>query len=65
MPGVQNERLRLQIAGRYFREDWFEPFRWATNNKGNHVVHTGGQYDSYLQIPVVPPRYSAGEYVRR
>lgn len=20
-------------------------------NKGKHIIHTGGQYDSYLQLP--------------
>jgi predicted acyl esterase len=61
----KGQRLRLQIAGRYFREGWFEPFRWDTDNKGNHVIHTGGHYDSYIQIPVVPPKYRAGDYVYR
>jgi predicted acyl esterase len=25
-------------------------------NKGVHVIHTGGRYDSYLLVPVIPPR---------
>ena len=61
----KGQQLRLQIAGRYFREGWFEPFSWDTDNEGNHVVHTGGRYDSFLQIPVVPPKYRAGDYVYR
>jgi predicted acyl esterase len=61
----KGEQLRLQIAGRYFREGWFEPFSWDTDNKGAHVIHTGDKYDSYLQIPVVPPKYRAGDYVYR
>jgi predicted acyl esterase len=61
----KGQKLRLQIAGRYFREGWFEPFTWDTDNKGNHVIHTGGKYDSFLQIPVVPPKYRAGDYVYR
>jgi predicted acyl esterase len=61
----KGQRLRLQIAGHYIREGWFEPFSWDTDNKGNHVIHTGGQYDSFLQIPVVPPKYRAGDYVYR
>lgn len=61
----KGQRLRLQLAGRYFREGWFEPFTWETNNKGTHVIHTGGKYDSFLQIPVVPPKYRAGDYVYR
>ena len=35
------------------------------NNKGNHIIHAGGKYDSYLQVPVIPPRYQAGDYVYR
>lgn len=23
------------------------------DNKGRHLVHTGGRYDSYLQLPVL------------
>ena len=61
----KGEQLRLQIAGRYFREGWFEPFAWNLENKGQHVVHTGGEFDSYLQIPVVAPRHTAGEFVYR
>jgi predicted acyl esterase len=61
----KGQQLRLQIAGRYIREGWFEPFFWDTDNKGTHVIHTGGKYDSYLQIPVIPPRYTAGNYVYR
>jgi uncharacterized protein len=61
----KGQMLRLQIAGRYFREGWFEPFAWRTDNKGQHVIHTGGQYDSFLQIPVAPPKYQAGDYIYR
>ena len=35
------------------------------NGDGMHVIHTGGQYDSYLQIPVVPPKYQVGDYINR
>lgn len=59
------ERLRIQIAGRYIREGWFEPLAWDAENKGTHIVHTGGQYDSWIEIPVIPPRYQAGSYIRR
>jgi predicted acyl esterase len=51
------QRIRVQIAGRYIREGWFEPLAWDTDNKGVHIIHAGGQYDSFLQIPVIPPRY--------
>ena len=25
-------------------------------NKGQHVIHTGGRYDSHLLVPVIPER---------
>lgn len=59
------EQLRLRIAGRYIRGEWFEPLTWDVDNRGEHVIHTGGQYDSYLQVPVIPPRYRVGDYVVR
>ena len=61
----KGERFRVQIAGRYIREGWFEPLAWDTDNHGTHVIHTGGEYESWIEIPVVPPRYQAGEYVHR
>ena len=61
----KGQQLRVRVAGRYIRDPWFEPFSWDTDNKGQHVIHTGGTYDSYLQIPVIPPKYKAGEYVYR
>jgi hypothetical protein len=27
---------------------------FSVRNKGQHVIHTGGQYDSYLLVPVIP-----------
>jgi hypothetical protein len=59
------EQLRLEVMGHYERIDWFEPFDWNTINKGNHVIHTGGSYDSYLLVPYVPPKYVAGNTVYR
>jgi predicted acyl esterase len=61
----KGQQLRVQVAGRYIREGWFEPFHWDTDNKGKHVIHSGGKYDSFLQIPVIPPKYVAGDYVYR
>jgi uncharacterized protein len=61
----KGQQIRVLLSGHYIREGWFEPFFWDTNNKGTHVIHSGGKYDSYLQIPVIPPRYVAGDYVYR
>jgi hypothetical protein len=61
----KGQQLEVQVSGHYIRDGWFEPFSWETNNKGEHVIHSGGKYDSYLQIPVIPPRYQAGDYIYR
>ncbi|HXJ16701.1 MAG TPA: CocE/NonD family hydrolase [Candidatus Polarisedimenticolia bacterium] len=61
----RGEQLRVEVSGHYEREDWFEPFAWQTRNKGQHVIHSGGKYDSHLLVPYVPPKYVAGDYVRR
>lgn len=61
----KGQQIRVQIAGRYIREDWFEPLKWDEDNEGNHIVYTGGKYDSYLQIPVVPPRFQDGDIIIR
>jgi len=61
----KGQQLQVLVSGHYIREGWFEPFSWETNNKGNHVIHSGGKYDSYLQVPVIPPKYQAGDYVYR
>jgi len=52
------EQLRVVISGHYIREEgWTEPFTWALRNKGYHIIHTGGKYDSHLLVPVIPPKY--------
>lgn len=62
----KGQSLRVQIAGRYIRrEGWFEPLTWETDNKGMHTIHTGGQYDSYLQVPVIPPKFQDGDVIYR
>ena len=53
----KGQKLRIQVAGRYIREGWFEPLSWDTENVGNHIIHTGGQYESYIQVPVIPAKY--------
>ena len=61
----KGEKLRIQIAGYYIREGWFEPLAWDTDNHGNQLIYTGGQYESFIQVPVIPPKYKAGDYVHR
>ncbi|MBR2802107.1 MAG: CocE/NonD family hydrolase [Erysipelotrichaceae bacterium] len=65
----KGETLRLQISADFIVNEWYEDVRMAfvTDNgekgEAKHVIHTGGQYDSYLQLPVIPPKYVAGDYV--
>jgi predicted acyl esterase len=61
----KGQYLRVQIAGRYIREGWFEPLTWETDNKGTHIIHTGGKYDSHLLIPYIPPKFRDGDIVYR
>jgi uncharacterized protein len=54
------ETLRLVVMGR----DTVKPsvpnapfaLHERTRNRGTHVIHAGGRFDSYLQIPVIPRR---------
>jgi hypothetical protein len=54
------QQLQLTIAG----YDLSSPGRGHDRprahvlNKGNHIIHTGGEYDSYLLVPVIPPKAS-------
>ena len=51
----KGESLRLFIQGYCPTDHWVVFYDWLIN-KGNHVIYTGGKYDSYLQIPVIPPQ---------
>lgn len=62
----KGQTFRVEIAGRYIREGWFEPLSWETDNKGKHIIHTGGQYESFIQLPIIPAKYQTkGGYVYR
>jgi predicted acyl esterase len=64
----KGEQLQIRIAGRFIKTDWFHDTDMnhvTDNGDGIHVIHTGGQYDSYLQIPVIPPKYQVGDYLYR
>jgi hypothetical protein len=45
------QTLKLTISGTYVRGSGLS---LATINQGTHVIHTGGERASYLQVPVVP-----------
>jgi hypothetical protein len=52
------ERLRVVVSG-HREPAWFLPFAWELRNRGEHIIHTGGKYDSHLLVPVIPRRRSA------
>jgi len=55
------ESLRVIIAGRdlYEREEGLMlpfPLHEQTRNRGTHIIRTGGEFDSSLLLPVIPPQ---------
>ena len=51
-PGQQ---LRVVVAGHFMRAPgWREPFGYEVRNQGDHVIQTGGKYDSHLLVPKIP-----------
>ena len=57
------EQLRVALKGRdlYDEAPETQPFllHEDTRNRGRHIIRTGGCYDSYLLVPVIPPRPEA------
>jgi predicted acyl esterase len=53
----KGETLRLIISGIYGGGEIANvPYGFnASVNRGTHSIYTGGKYDSYLLVPVVPP----------
>ncbi|MFZ0448765.1 MAG: CocE/NonD family hydrolase [Desulfatiglandaceae bacterium] len=49
------EQLRLIVAGYNLKGPMFPGMPLApTRNRGEHVIHTGGRYDSHLLLPLIP-----------
>ena len=64
----KGESIRIEVEGRFWMSEWYEDpkMHFVTDNgEGKHVIHTGGEYESFLQIPVIPPRYKCGDYIYR
>lgn len=64
----KGEKLHLEICGHDIKPEWQRNDRDDTfndNGNGLHVIHCGGKYDSYLQIPVMPPKYESGDFIIR
>ena len=54
----QGEQLRVVVKGRdlYQEAPETQPFMLhrETRNRGLHIIHTGGCYDSHLLVPLIP-----------
>ena len=51
---LKGDKLRLIVQG-YDVLNIFNRFKHEeTVNRGQHIIYTGGQYDSHLLVPVVP-----------
>jgi len=64
----KGESIRVVVTGEFVRTDWYEDAKMGyvyDNGDGTHILHTGGEYESFLQIPVVPPKYQVGDYIYR
>lgn len=49
------EGLRVVVAGYNLKGPMFPGMPLApTRNTGEHIIHTGGKYDSHLLVPVIP-----------
>lgn len=49
------EQLRLVISAQNLFGPWMPALReYVPQNKGSHVIHTGGSRASYLQLPLQP-----------
>jgi predicted acyl esterase len=57
------ETLRVVIKGMDIYRDALPNLPFARHedlrNRGRHVIHTGGRYDSHLMMPVIPPEGGA------
>jgi predicted acyl esterase len=51
-----SESLGLVIQGSDIITEGYRGYHRETVNKGKHVIHSGGQYDSHLLVPVIPSR---------
>lgn len=53
---AEGEGIMLRVAGHFLSAPLYEMNRLkepVDENVGQHLIHTGGKYDSYLTIPVI------------
>ena len=56
---AEGEGIVLRVSGHDMSHPEVELIRITEavdENVGTHVIHTGGQYDSQLIVPVIPPK---------
>jgi predicted acyl esterase len=57
----KGEKLRVTVQGSdiYWHPEGGHTIQHKSSvNKGEHIIHTGGQYDSHLLVPIIPERDS-------
>jgi putative CocE/NonD family hydrolase len=55
----RGEKLRVLVQGSdiyNYPNEYHSDGHTATVNKGEHVIYTGGKYDSHLLVPVIPAK---------
>jgi hypothetical protein len=55
----KGEKLRLVVQGSdiyWYPTETHTDGHLDTVNRGDHIIHTGGSYESFLLVPVIPPR---------
>jgi hypothetical protein len=67
LPGSFNawRRCRSHLKWMRAHRDFGWPDTYNPENHGTHNIHIGGEWESWIEVPVVPPRYQPGEYIHR
>ncbi len=53
----KGEKLRLIVQGSdiyWYPSEWHTIGHLDTVNRGDHTIHSGGRYESFLLAPVIP-----------
>jgi uncharacterized protein len=50
----KGQQLRVVVTGHRLSESTHDFEEFKLRNQGNHIIHTGGKYDSHLLVPVIP-----------
>ncbi len=52
------ESIEVAISGMPYmvQQSEFSDLKLETINKGNHILHCGGKYDSHILLPFIPEK---------